>query len=322
MPSLLPKPQKVNEIVSDINDILQKNKIYHKGNLLSVDANDFFEFPKDYVCEEKTFKEFFTGLSAAKMDSIYAYKNFPYVLDMLKNDELHFTSLEKNEQNDSSEYIETMLRCMYVQPFIASDYVGKDASVVPANPSQTINRCYFKNANGKDLQIEQNRKATYIYCFTSSYNLNKHWIEYAKDETGVCIEYSFKMPHPNKYTWLSYGRIHYDSGYDFDFIKEINLLMRRKYNKAFTPKGINKLCVMTKRDRYHWEDELRIALMNENVERPNFKEDPNAPGVLKISNGSIFSWKIKRVIAGNKIDPNNLNQLRAICSARNIPLIE
>lgn len=306
--------QQKRDIAQDINKILERYGIYYKGSLLKVDPANINEIIPDYVFEDKMFKKYFTSLSAAKMDSIYAYKNFPYVLQMLTNDELHFTSLKLNEQNDPSEYLETTLRCMYIQPFIADDYVGQSSGLKG-------NHCYFKNANGSLLPIEEQRQKTYIYCLTNTYNLNRHWSEYATDETGVCIEYSFEMPHPNVHTWLSYGRIHYDEGYDCDFIKEINLMMIRKYGKTFTPVGIAKFATMVKREKYRWEDELRIVLLGNNAENVSFQEDPNAPGVVKIKNGTLFQWKIKRVIAGNKIDSNNLSQLQSVCNYRNIPLI-
>lgn len=306
-----------NSIANDINEILERNGVYFKNALLKVNPRDLQELSVDYVFEQNVFKQYFTSLSAAKMDSIYTYKNFPFVLDMLKNDELHFTSLKLNEPNDSSEYLETMLRCMYINPFFAEDYVNPKMKINGTNPY------YFKSANGCPLPVEQMRKETYICCFTNTYNLNRHWVEYAKDESGVCVEMSFQMPHPNKYTWLSYGRIDYDSGYDFDFLKEINLMMIRKYGKTFTPQGMRKLAVMVKRDRYRWEDELRIALINNSSEfdKMIFSEDPNVSGLVKVKNGMYFNWTIKKVVAGNKIDQNNLKQLQSICNYRNIPLV-
>ena len=305
-------------IANDINAILERQNIRYNNMLLKVAPEDLNEAITDYVGETRTFKAYFSSLCAAKMDSIYTYKNFPYVLDMLNNDELHFTSLEKNGPNDSSEYLETALRCMYVQPFIADDYVGPSSKVSGGNHN------YFKNADGRPLPIDRERLHSYICCFTASFNKNRHWAEYARNESGVCIEISFKMPKPDKYTWLSYGRVHYDSGYDFDFLKEINLMMRTKYGKTFTPMGISKMAIMTKRDRYRWEDELRIALLSEELlNGMPFTEDPKVPGLVRVpNNNGIFHWTIKQVIAGNKISQDNLDSLRSVCQTKQIPLIE
>ena len=303
--------QQQQSIANDINAILERQNVRYKNMLLKVNPQNLNELITDYVGEQVDFKRYFTSMCAAKMDSIYTYKNFPYVLDMINNDELHFTSLEKNGPND------TTLRCMYVQPFIADDYVGPKAA------AQNGNGVYFKNANGVPLQINRQRMHTYICCFTGSFNKNKHWVEYANNETGVCVEMSFERPYPNQYTWLSYGRVHYDSGYDFDFLKEINLMMITKYGKIFTPMGISKMAVMTKRERYRWEDELRIALFGEDsIERMPFAEDPDVPGLVRVPNNNpYFKWTIKRIIAGNMISQADLTTLRAACNAKNIPLI-
>lgn len=323
----------LDEICNDINAILKKYNvdISVSPQMVNLHSNGILSFEKVGDCP---FKKNFYFNNTAKLVDVYAYKSAQRAIDMLNNDILYFTSLEKNEDNDYSEYSEFFHRTGFFEQFIPNGYVkGKTPLYQPKLP------------------IDIERENTYIYCLTNTFNKTRHWKEYANYATGVCIEYSFEFKSRlNQCIDFNYGRIVYDTGYLYDYLKEINWMLRRKYQLSFCPTGIRRFAAMYKREKYSWEDESRIVLFGKDPSEVSkstgsklidacnsflggnpLKEErlltkDNGfqvikPGVLQAQNNNVlFKWNVERVIAGERIYPNELSQLVTICNKRNIKL--
>ncbi len=316
------------KICNDINKILVKNnikeiKVYPK-NFKSLTKSPVFWF---HPCP---FSKYFYSKHVAKLTNIFAYKKATRMIDMLKNDELHLTNLILNEENDPSEYAEVIHRCGFNYPFIPDDYCSQKNN---CKQKLCANNNHIGNANNK-LPIDDDRKNILVYCFSATFNEKKHWFEYADQDRGCCAQYEFNVSDGFFNPLINYGRIHYDNGYDFEFIKEISNLMRVKHQLAFTPLGITRMAMMYKRDKYRWEDEIRIAvnlkdstksskqLINWNPNMFEHVDIGNDKSVLKIKNSNPYmSWKVKKVIAGGRMSKTRFKQLENICKRNGILFI-
>jgi len=307
------------KICKDINTILLKNRI-----------TEFKVFPKNL--EQLTngviiwfdpcpFKKYFYSKHVGKLKHIYAYKKAKRLVDMIKNDELHLTNLFLNEGNDPSEFSEVLLRCGQLRNFIPDDYC---AQANKCSSSSCSNPVWFNSANGT-LPIDDIRKKIFIYCFTSTFNKAKHWFEYADEDKGICAEYDIDIKNGIANQFIHFGRVHYDKGYDFEFVKEITNMIRKKYNLGFTPIGITKMAMMYKRNKYNWEDELRIVANSEDsvvntiiTNNSNYFSLVNN-NVLKIKNHNPYiTWEIKRVMLGNRITPKDKAAIEKVCHSKGI----
>ena len=327
MPQLnVTNPGLAQIICTDINRLLLDHKITNivlNHNDLQLINNDIIYF------DPCPFQAYLSAKHITKLVNIYAYKKTNRAIDMIRGNELYLTNLILNEANDISEYSELFLRCGYLYQFIPSDYCSNRT----CNGTICSNKKWFKNQTGL-LPIDGSRKNIFIYCFTHTFNQSRHWDEYANQGTGVCVEYEIDIHRPEI---INYGRIHYDNGYDFDFIKDIHNFIRINHNLSFLPIGISRSAMLYKRNKYKWEDESRIVF-NINPSSSSFginipdiiRQDPtnfnmedlgNNKQVLKIKNNNpLFKWVIKRVIAGHNISATDKSQLISTCASNNILL--
>jgi hypothetical protein len=310
-------------ICDTIRAILNRNGI---TSLQIIDSNlkSIGHFPYIFF-QPCPFERFFYKNHVTKMINLYAYKKAQRVYDMLVNNELHLTSLKLNEKNDSSEYSEAFLRLGYLYPFIASDYCSQQNKCPNAK-----NKTWFKGI----APIDNDRENIFIYCFTNEFNKKRHWFEYADEDRGVCVEYDLDVSKLIGIPGFYCGRIHYDTGYDFDFIKEIIHHVRVDHKKMFQPTGLTQMAMLYKRDKYKWEDESRLVfnLKTPSLFTPSVKDliqsnsqwfDTTTKGVLKIKGPSNphISWQIKRVICGSRIDPVIYKKIDTICKTQSIQCI-
>jgi len=318
--SLLMKtnPVLAKTICDHIRQILKKNRITE----IEINEADLDQMGTILVFLNDPFKKYFYKHHTTKMKSVYAYKKAKRVIDMLTLNELHLTNLKLNEGNDQSEYAEIIQRLGYLHPFIPDDYCSSKNKCKKGNP------CWFNNSSGR-LPIDETREKIFIYCLTNTFNKKQHWFEYADEDAGVCVEYDFNVTNVLYDNIFTYGRIHYDNGYDFDFIKEIINSIRINHNFSFQVTGITKMAMLYKRDRYRWEDESRIAINVDSSEGQRFIQtqgiyfgNSNSQVLTVKNNNPYFSWNVRRIICGNRIDPKERAALGAICNAKNIDFTE
>jgi len=249
------------------------------------------------------FLKYFYSRNAVKPCRLFAYKKAKRVLAMLKADELHLTNLELNEENDPSEYQEFWLRIGNISQMIPDDYA--------------TNKFWLCNCAGK-IPMDDIKQKVYLYCFTNTFNLPRHWMEYADGDAGVCVEYDISITNGRYNDMIKFGRVNYDSGYDFDFIKEICHKIRRKCSIGFIPQGFTNFSKFYKRDKYCWEDETRLVIdLSKNKSVFNMAEqgkggmrfatdrhgNVNEKVLILENNSAQIKWTIRNLFFGGRINP-------------------
>jgi Protein of unknown function (DUF2971) len=127
---------------------------------------------------------------------------------------------------------------------------------------------FFKTAEGKKLLNTGDYKAILresfltthtsfrLFCATTSNNNSRMWKEYADNETGVCIEYKFPTFYTSHYVSF---KVFYDKEFkSFNFFD--------KYGNVDTISAYR--WIFTKREKYNFEDEVRIITDRNNGDFP------------------------------------------------------
>ena len=304
-------PQKANDISGLIVEILNRNGL----NDIKIDKKDLKQYDKSlYIFFDPCpFLQYFKSKNSAKLTKIYTYKKAERALEMFEKNELHLTNLELNEENDSSEYQEFFMR------------IGNISSMIPEDfKTEGIWVCDKKG----ELPIDKEKRSIYIYCFTNTFNMPRHWMEYANNDSGVCIEYDINVIKYDLFpNIIRFGRVHYDYGYDFDFLKEIHHSVRKKFSLSFIANGFTEFAKFYKRDKYRWEDETRLVVdLNKNKALVKQIKDGKMQGVklvnedkilvFKNMNNHFIRWKIKNVYCGNKIEEDLGQKISAVLAKK------
>jgi len=264
------------------------------------------------------FSKYFREKIAAKLNSVYAFKYPNHAIEMLENNDLRLTSLKKNEENDPLEYQEFWYR------------LGNLSRMIPDNYDITANNWVCNR--DKKLPIDKDRKQIYIYCLTRNPSY-RHWKEYGNDGKNVCIEYNFKPKNKNNDGAFKCGNVHYDSGYDFDFLREINYYIRTEYGLFFNPTGWTNFALFYKRNKYRWEEETRISLnlinfglteddMEKGIMNLNYKVNEDGSinkDIVCIKNNSDYvNWEIKSITIGTNCPKEDREKIKDIINSNYI----
>ena len=282
-------------------------------------ANDIF-FTSNQLnmwIDSRASKKIFDGLTASSMANLWFYKKAKRIYEIVDDDILPFSALCINEENDYGEYSECMMHLGYHKAFYP------DPQGIPP--------------------IKHDKENNFIFCTTNTFNLARHWDEYADKSRGACINISFDFSNYNAllqnsqlpiyiYFALTFGRVFYDHGYDFDFFKEVVERIQLNYEASLTFEGSKKMAMLYKRDKYRWEDESRIAIdLSASFGGNNASEylltqhakffslNPQKHILFVKNNNPLFSWKIKGVYAGPRMLLQDFNSLKALCSKKGIP---
>lgn len=106
-------------------------------------------------------------------------------------------------------------------------------------------------------QIKSIKDDIFIWCLTKSSNNERHWETYGNKGQGVVVEVNFKFTEVNN------GCIQLmNICYDLDFLKELQILTKEKFNKIFDITGYPLFAKYFKEKRFEWENETRLSFDN------------------------------------------------------------
>jgi hypothetical protein len=255
------------------------------------------------------FKPYFEGIARSrKLDhgQFYHMLKFDYALSTLTNKEIQLSALSYLWDNDPAEHTEFIRR-----------------------------HGYFKNL--VDEQIEEKKNKVFIFCFSDSFRNEDAWKLYGQNETGVALgfrftKYSDNPAHTDLYQLKD---VAYDGGYDFDFINEIQFILKKKFGKLLFFGGVSTLSNFYKRAKYKWEREVRLCFdyqVNEDFKEVFIKGNLAFPDEINLEkyftkhhdttndrhfikvpfeNNRLFTLKVSEIICGKNITETQLNQLKA-----------
>ncbi len=254
------------------------------------------------------FKIYFENVAQnRKLDygQFYHLLKFDYALTTLQNKEIQLSALSYLWDNDPSEQTEFLRRHGFLKNLV-------------------------------DDKIEEIKNKVFIFCFSDSFRAENAWKLYGQNETGIAlgfrfIEYSDDTAHTDLYQLKD---VVYDSGYDFDFINEIQFRLKKKFNKRLFFGGLSNLSKFYKRAKYAWEREARLCFdyqANEDYAETFQKMNLAFPDEINLENffpkqhdttsdrhfikvpfdNKLFKLKVSEVICGKNISDAQIAQLKA-----------
>ncbi|MFZ4412005.1 MAG: DUF2971 domain-containing protein [Bacteroidales bacterium] len=179
------------------------------------------------------FKKYFENVAhTRKLDfgQFYHLLKFDYALATVKSKEIQLSALSYLWDNDPAEHTEFLRRHGFLQQIV-------------------------------DDKIEENKNKIFIFCFSDSFRAEKAWDLYGQNETGIAlgfrfVNYSNDPAHTDLYQLKD---VVYDSGYDFDFINDIQFRLIKRFKRRLFFSGLSTLSKFYKRAKYSWEREARIC---------------------------------------------------------------
>jgi hypothetical protein len=305
-----------DKIVKLIGKIAQKNQY----DFPQMSADDLFADPTGKLIwfDNLASKKIFEAKIKASLSNVWSYKKTSRILEFIRDDRISLSALCANEDNDYSEYSECIL------------HLGQYKMLCPDKYGYP--------------PIKKDKENIFIFCTTNTPNSEQHWNDYANKSTGarINIEFNFSgfenllktgtLP-PYAYFSLVYGKVYYDSGYDFDFFKEVTERIQSTFGKSLTFQGSKKMAMLYKRKKYEWENESRLAIdlspsfMDGNARdyflkdlKDFFELDEEKHILFAKNHNPLFSWKIKNVCTGSNISEQDKEDLQKSCAEKGIPL--
>ena len=227
----------------------------------------------------------------------FHFKSPSFAEAIIRSQKIQVSSMEANSANDFAEYSEYFVRL----------------------------------GQGSSPKIDEYRRVTYILCLTKDMHNPQMWKEYgACNDIGVCLELTITPSQASHLSDWQFRDVHYDSGYDFDFIREMCFVVKQEHSLRFTPPA-HLFAQFYKRDRYRWENESRLAIQFEdllNIGRtlktmfPQCRDPKHNRDYLDIPlKNDLFEISIKNVYYGPNIAPGDLTPLQATCNSTGIALL-
>jgi hypothetical protein len=254
------------------------------------------------------FKIYFDNVALSrKFDygQFYHMLKFDYALATLQKKEIQLSALSYLWDNDPAEQTEFLRRHGLLKNII-------------------------------DNKIDEIKNKVFIFCFSDSFRAENAWKLYGQNETGIAlgfrfIEYSVDQAHTDLYQLKD---IVYDSGYDFDFINEIQFRLKKKFDRQLLFGGLSNISKFYKRAKYTWEREARLCFdyqANEdyaetfqklghpfpdeiNLEKffPKQYDTTTDRHFIKVPfSNKLFKLKVSEIICGKNITDTQIAQLKS-----------
>ncbi len=181
--------------------------------------------------------------------NFYHFKSVKFTLDILNNRSIQVSNLLSNDDNDYAEYEEYFRRYGPLYQLIPSSYDPnkRNSALLP-----------------RDRPIDDERDDIMILCFTENH-LGKSdpecfWKgDYGGDDTKVCIIFKYLSFNSDCRHLFDFRDVAYDTGYQFDFINDINYHLGKKVGVQLYSPGLTKFGKFYKRGKFSTEDETRLA---------------------------------------------------------------
>lgn len=255
----------------------------------------------------------------------------------------YFDSKSKNKINDKTdfyhildiEYAITLLEKKEIQLTAIPYYFGKD-------PFEYIAYMYLDfNPNIKLKKIDQSADYYFIFCLTESIKKQKLWNP-KNNEKKIAIKLNFEFNWQIK-TILPIFQLRNVVYIDnkLDFIKELQIRLKRELNMTFNIKDELILARYFKNSLYKSEKEIRLCFdyqryIDENKRGKELEEVSNQLGYsykkieilndnkrnyIKMPlNNEYFNLNITQIICSNKIKEEDSYRIERIASNNNIPM--
>ncbi len=253
-------------------------------------------------------------------DILYRFMKSDYAIGALQEKAFRMYNLESQSLNDYAEFTEFYKRVGLLGYLMPEEYCRKMCST---KKNMTEIRRHNENPiycdigrPNKSPQSDRVRNLGHILCFTRNLE-DRFWLEYADSDDGVCFEIQVLTNSsfgPSQNERIGFNRVSYDSGYDFDFISEINFRLRQYCMKEVMINGLFRFSFFYKRDRYSWEKETRLLIYNPNqLER---FDDSYIKYPIHVPNGSIpYTIRIRKVHIGRNVPKDKVSQITDLANA-------
>ena len=274
--------------------------------------------------------------------SLYKYKDFDengFTFDLLENDLLYMNTVYQFNDPYEGDFIYNIdeifnfhfsNRIIYEFFNHPNNKMSKNekSSILKDNPFENLmNYIYYNDPLvNKELSIvefrEKNKEfleeyfshtyedfndflknITLISCFSEKNTINPMWAHYAKNHTGICIEYNF-LDYDEVFIYNSCFPMNYVEHFDItNDLKEMDLNNNYKFK-------ILKLPFLNKSIDWQYECEWRILLTN----------DPLLRFYIKKINSNYYIQipRPRAVYLGLDIDEENKEKIIEICKNREI----
>lgn len=252
------------------------------------------------------FKSYFENVAPSrKFDygQFYHMLKFDYAIKTLQNKEIQLSALSYLWENDPVEQTEFLRRHGFLKNIV----------------------------NDK---IEEIKNKVFIFCFSDSFRSEEAWKLYGQNDMGVALGFRFVEFDQNYTDLYQLKDVVYDSGYDFDFINEIQFRLKKKFGRQLLFSGLSNLSKFYKRSKYAWERETRLCFdyqANEdyseiyNQKGLTFPDEINLNKFFPIQcdesgryfikvpfNNRLFKLKILEIICGKNITNEQIKQLKSL----------
>jgi hypothetical protein len=181
----------------------------------------------------------------------------------------------------------------------------------------------------------------FIFCFMKDFRNRKFWKTYGTNKDNnkvenIAIGFRFKnfCDFNNTYKYLQPIKLRdviYNLNNSFDFMREIQATLKIKFNVHFQFDNINEFAGLFKREKYKWEDEVRLLfdygrfkLINDVNKKiglkplkiNGFKKNDDFTN-FRLKN-SIFELEIVEFICGKDIEEKKYKELEQKAKEKNI----
>lgn len=262
---------------------------------------------------DTTFHDFFQNYSKDRQNDkgvFYSFKEPRYALEILEEEKLYLPYLSKHLENDPLEYYELL-------------------SIT--SPHKSV----FDRQNIKDN--------IFIHCFTKDFRNNKFWSTYGtnketnkKENVAIGFKFTKYIEFEKLINIIEFRDVIYNDKNRFDFIKEIQFRLYSDFGRILKIDSEFDLARFFKREKYRWEDEVRLCIdlykldfikekykqifpefFNYNVESIYTKK--NNALFVQMSN-EFFKFEVCELICGIDISQPDFTKLQRIANIRNIPI--
>lgn len=178
-----------------------------------------------------------------------------HAIQSLYNKSFRMSNIIANNSNDYAEFSEFFKR------------MGLFGSLIPeqfCNMRCKSNGIYCHNSlPNRKPKIDSMKDNSFILCFSKDIT-DKMWDNYCDGHRGVIfeVEISKNCLSTEIGGIVDFRDVFYDSGYDLEFINEIQNELKIRFGRELFIEGITRFSYFYKRVRYKEEHETRIVLQN------------------------------------------------------------
>ena len=235
----------------------------------------------------------------------------------------YFSALIPSRQNDRGIFFHT-LRLEYAKKALETkEFRFYSLSSVQDKDYAEQIECYRRYATPyADFGlIKKSNENIFILCLSKDIRNEKMWEEYGNMDCGISLgfryEHKYHTDNPGMYDFRD---VYYDSGYDLDFLNELQNHLYESTGQYINVDSISTFAKFYKRDKFRWENETRICFERNpcNIcgqKLFNFpfeiEHDENMRSFIRVPfENDFFHMTLSEIICGKNVSAQDYNILK------------